>query len=236
MSTPVVCLCFALVMCISGCDTGEQKTDSMLRAEQATQEVSRLVERAEAMLVDEVTVDPEQHIDTLVMAMNLAIEAHNTFARRKIRQWQHAQLTDLERTLMSLQPRLAQHALDLLSITTEKTILLRQRIKELKDKPFSAKERDTSQMVGYLAAEYNQQLNDCCLADLERLNRFLSYHTKRYQAVVHITRNLNPTLEEIIRDPAAGLAMQHKLNALKQQFAHVAELKPDASLPPVAAN
>jgi hypothetical protein len=203
----------------TGCDQTQHKTDSILRLEEAHLQVQILVDKGNTLLNTKVLASPKQHLDTLVFAKNVSNDAAAVFDSKNIRDWQHDELAKLKAKIIGLQPELADYAVDLLVQTTEKTIILRKRIEEIKNVPYGAQGVDIDKMVGYLSREYNAEVHDCCLIDLTRINELLILSPDKYEAIIKLSSRIYSELEQIVRNEEAGEKMLKRLE--KMRVAHL---------------
>ncbi|MFT4941376.1 MAG: hypothetical protein ACI88A_004445 [Paraglaciecola sp.] len=200
---------------VAACDQTQHKTDSMLRLEEAHQQVQILVDKGNMLLNAKVLAAPKQHLDTLVLAKKISNDAAAVFDQRNIRDWQHDELAKLQATIITLQPELAEYALDLLLQTTEKTIILRERLEEIKNVPYGAKGVDVDKMVGYLSKKYNADVLKCCLIDLTRINELLVLSPNKYESILKISSRIYSELEQIVRSEEAGTQMLERLENMR---------------------
>lgn len=199
----------------AGCDQIQHKTDSMLRLEEANQQVQVLVDQANTLLNTKVLSAPTQHLDTLVLAKKVSNEAEAVFDAKNIRDWQHDELSKLKATIIALQPELASYAVDLLVETTEKTTALRVRIEEIKNVPYGARDNEIGKMVQFLSKEYNTDIHDCCLVDLTRINELLVLSHDKYEAIIKLSSRIYLELELIVRNEDAGTQMLARIQKIR---------------------
>lgn len=211
-----ICLfLFVFLPCLAACEQNQHKTDSILRLEEAHLQVQILVDKGNTLLNPKVLAAPKLHLDTLVFAKSVSNEAAAVFDSKNIRDWQHDELAKLKAKIITLQPELADYAVDLLVQTTEKTIILRKRIEEIKNVPYGAQGVDVDKMVRYLSKEYNADVHDCCLIDLTRINELLILSPNKYESILKLSRRIYLKLEQIIRNEEAGTQMLERLEKMR---------------------
>jgi hypothetical protein len=211
-----ICLFWLVFLLFStACDQAQQKTDSILRLEEAHLQVQMLVDKGNTLLNAKALASPKHHLDTLVFAKNVSSDAAAVFDDKNIRDWQHEELAKLQATIINLQPELADYALDLLVQSTEKTIALRKRIEEIKNVPYGAQGMDIEKMVQYLSKEYNEDLHDCCLIDLTRINELLILSPSEYESIIKLSSRIYSELEQIVRNEEAGMKMLQRLEKIR---------------------
>ncbi|MFT5676387.1 MAG: hypothetical protein ACI808_002329 [Paraglaciecola sp.] len=211
-----ICLFLSIfLLCATGCEQNQHKTDSMLRLEEAHRQVQILVDKGNTLLNATVLASPKQNLDILVYAKNVSNDAAAVFDSKNIRDWQHDELAKLKSKIIALQPELADYAVDLLVKTTEKTIILRKRIEEIKNVPYGAQGVDVDKMVGYLSKEYNTELLDCCLIDLTRINELLILSPNKYESILKLSSRIYSELEHIVRNKEAGTLMLERLEKIR---------------------
>jgi hypothetical protein len=205
----------ALLLLATGCEQPVHKADSTLRLEKAEGQVQLLVDKANTLLKPNVLAAPRQHLHTIVYAKKVSDEALEVFSKQDIRDWQHPELTILRDRLLAMQPELLDYAIDLLMQTTQKTILLRKRLQEVKNIPYGAKGTNVDKMVRYLSKEFNVEIHDCCLVNLSRINELLILSPKKYAELIKLSRYIYPELEEIIRNEGRGVLLLSRLEKIR---------------------
>lgn len=205
---------FGLLLTLSACDQAPQKTDSMLRLENAHKQAQLLVNQANGLLKPEVIQEPAQHLDTLVYASEITKDALKVYKNLNILSWDNAELELLQQRLSSMHPALAKQAIVLIKQLVERTAELRIRIEEIKNRPYGSQSTSTVNMVEYLSKEYNTDIQACCLVDLGRISKLLSENRTQYRSFIEIINNITRELEAVIKDPKAADRLLLRLQKL----------------------
>ena len=187
----------------------------MLRLEKAHKQAQVLVDKANGLLKPQVVAKPLENLDTLVYANEVSNDARQVYSKLNILSWQHEELAALEQGLAALRPMLAAQAIALIETLVDKTLSLRTKIEELKNRPYGSQNSDTSQMVEYLSKDYNKEITDCCLTDIGRITQLLGQNRTKYRSLIEISNNIRSELEAIIKDQQAAPRLLSRLNKLK---------------------
>lgn len=190
----------------------------MLKLEDAHHQSQLLVDKANKLLSAKVMAAPKLHLDSIVLAKKISDDAIKVFDTANIRDWQHPELNQLRNTIMALQPELARYAIDLLKQTTEKTIVLRKRIEEVKNIPYGGSNLSTDKMLQYLSKNYNAEINDCCLVSVTRISEILMMSPDEYAELIKLSRYIYAELEKVVSDEKSGTDLLVRLGQLRKML------------------
>lgn len=208
--------CFLLIMVsvISGCDKNARKTDSMLYREAAYNDARKPVEKALTLFSQQVREHPKEHLDTLVIIKGAIEDALKVYKKNNITNWQDDELSKLQQDMLSLEPILSSIALELLRLSNQKTQFLRKQIEQVKNQPIGAETNSANDKVRFLASNYNEDLEKCCLIALGRIDEILKKSSKEYRPLVIMIRSIHGKLEQVIREKSYGAAFKKEIEDL----------------------
>ena len=194
------------VAVLSACSKEPEKTELQLHFEKALRDTQSIVDQANDILDNKVANDPINNLAQLVYAKEVADRAAKVFKEAKITGVEQPELDRLYQKLHSNDPKIAQKAIQLMQEMAEKTIALRQRIDDIKSQPYSvSKKASTENMVDYLGDQYNEDIKNCCLDDLYRINSLLRVSPdKKYHQV---SRHINSAIDDltnILKEESGG--------------------------------
>lgn len=218
LKTKFLAQCCAFLLLLTACKQEQQKTQSMLKLEQAYSQSQLLVDKANKLLSGKVMASPQLHLDSIVYAKKVSDDAIKVFDTAKIRDWAHPELNQVRNKIMALQPELSLYAIDLLVQTTEKTMVLRERIEEVKNIPYGGSGMSTDKMVEYLSKNYNADISDCCLVRVTRITEILLIRPNDYAELITLSRYIYPELEKVVSDEKSGKALLSKLAQLRNKL------------------
>ena len=174
---------------LTGCDTQEHKTESMIYRESAFKEAQKPVQKAKELFTQEVIGSPEEHLDTLIIIQGALQDAQDIYRKKNIANWDDEQLSTMLRDYRNLEPQLVNNALSLLNQLVQRTQLLRQQVEDIKTRPHSAMERSPKEMIKFLSQRYNREISDCCLVRLGRTDQLLSSNVKQHKDMIVMIQN-----------------------------------------------
>lgn len=203
-----------LLVVISGCDRSGHKTDSMLYREAAFDEARKPTEKALALFTIEVKQAPRDHLDTLIVINSAIRDAIKIYRNKNINNWEDPQLSKLQQEMLDLQPQLASIAVELLHQSNQRTRLLRTQLEQVKTLPMGAQNNSSADKVSYLAEKYNEELEECCLIALGRIEELLKRASKDYRPLVMVIRSIHAKLEQVIREETYGAILRNEINTL----------------------
>lgn len=217
LRTPMISIIILLIF-VSGCDHTPQKTDSMLFREKAYNDADIAVTKAETLLSQEVLAAPMDNLDTLIIVNDAVKEAINIYKKRNIQNWKHPKLSALQASMQSLQPELIQSSLALIKQLIERTESLRTQIQDAKNLPFSARDQNTDEMVGFLASRYQKEIEQCCMVKLGRVDHLLNHDYRKHKPLLIMIRSMYDHLTQVIRDPEFAQELKTKLSQLERHY------------------
>ena len=193
----------------------------MLKLEAAHHQSQLLVDKANKLLSAKVMASPQLYLDSIVYAKKVSDDAIKVFDTAKIRDWEHPELNQLRNKIMALQPELSLYSIDLLEQTTEKTMVLRERLEEVKNIPYGGSGMSTDKMVQYLSKNYNTDISDCCLVSVTRITEILLIRPNDYAELITLSRYIYPELEKVVSDEKSGKALLSKLAKIRRELQKV---------------
>lgn len=207
-------LLVAVLTCLIGCDSQPRKTDSEIFRANAIAEAQVPIDDANTLLTDTVKNAPLSNLDTLVMLNNAIKDAQQIYRKYQIAEIQDPRLTQLDEYLTSLEPKMIERAKTLLHQAIDETLQLRTQIEDAKNRPYSARDTDTTQLVDYLGENYNKTLAECCSDPLAKIDKLLHRNVKSHRATIVMIRGLNNDLAKVIKDKAFAAKLRSKIEAL----------------------
>ena len=206
------------VSVLAACEDGPAKTDSILFREAAFKDAQFFVNKASAMLDQQVRANPLDNLDTLVIVKDAVIEAKGVYQRREIANWKHPELTDLEQYLDQLEPELLDTSFTMLHELVDRTVGLRQLIEEAKNLPYSMREAKTAGMVDYLGDKYNEEIRACCLNDLGYIDSLLTRDVAKHKPLIVMIRSINDELGKVIREEPYAKTLKQQIEQLAANY------------------
>lgn len=202
----------AFTVLATGCDTAPEKTDSMLFREAAIRDAQKPLNKAIALLSQDIKSNPTDHLDTLLIARNALVESQRIYKKNNINNFSDEKLIELESFYQSLQPELVEFATDLLINVVNRTELLRTQIEEAKTQPYSARGNDTSQLVEFLGDRYNQDVKGCCLHKLSQIDQLLKRDATQYRELLILIRSINTELGKVIKEQGYAAELKKRIH------------------------
>ena len=199
---------------LSGCDSKEHKTESMIYRESAFKEAQKPVQKAKELFTQEVKSTPEEHLDTLIIIQGALQDAQDIYRKKDIANWDDEALESMLKDYRSLEPQLVDNALSLLNQLVQRTQLLRQQVEDIKTRPHSAMERSPNEMIKFLSQRYNKEISDCCLIQLGRTDQLLSSNVKQHKDMIVMIRTISEKLEKMIKQENYALQLQKEIDVL----------------------
>jgi hypothetical protein len=203
-----------MMFVISACDKNARKTDSMLYREAAFNDARKPIEKALGLFSQKVQNQPKEHLDTLLIVKGAIADALKIYENNNINNWQDAELSKLQQDMLNLQPTLGLIALDLLRQSNQKTQFLRKQIEQVKNQPIGAETNSPNDKVNFLASNYNDDLEKCCLIALVRIDELLKKSSNDYRPLIIMIRSIHTKLEQVIREKTYGKEFDREIDSL----------------------
>lgn len=196
---------------ISACDQSPVKTDSILFREKATKEARPFVKKAANLFTPEVQTQPLQHLDTLIIVKHALRDAHNVYSKKKIDNWDDPELTLLQSRLEALYPSIASASTGLLYKAVERTAKLRNKVEIIRTQPVAMTSEGVGNMLGSLVKEYSNDMDNCCLVALARIDEILVTKNATYKPLNTLLRALNTKLQRMFEEKPYGKVLRDEI-------------------------
>jgi hypothetical protein len=187
----------------------------MLYREAAYNDARKPVEKALVLFTLQVHNQPEDNLDTLVVIKSSITDAVKVYQKNNITNWQDDDLSRLQRDMLNLEPVLGSLAITLLRQAKQKTQFLRKQIEQVKNQPIGAETNSSNDKVSFLAANYNDDLENCCLIALGRIDELLKKSSSKYRPLIAMIRSIHTKLEQVIREKSYGDELAKEIDSLE---------------------
>lgn len=187
-----------------GCSDYQPQTESMQRYQTAQEKVQNYVDKAAKELSGEVLNKPGEHIPKILYAHELLASAEKTYKQADIIGVKNETLKKLKSELRIANAALAAEALRIMQHMAFKTEDVRAEVIKLKQASTSSEvgSIDTSRQLNSLSEKFNDQLADCCLTNLYKINGILMREkNKKYDLVHSLINSATEDLLVILEDP-----------------------------------
>lgn len=190
------------LLILTGCEQQSRKTDSQLFRERIEREANVAVAKAQTHL-KAAQSSPMENLDTLILVQKALREAASVYRKNNIENWHNADIEAIEQKMSAIRGELADASVPLLLELHNRTRLLRAEIEQAKTRPFSAGERSTDELVKFLASEYNEDIDTCCLVKLGQVAILLRGDSD-YRALRTLLLTINRELERMLKEASYG--------------------------------
>lgn len=187
----------------------------MLYREAAYNDARKPVEKALVLFTLQVHNQPEDNLDTLVVIKSSITDAVKVYQKNNITNWQDDDLSRLQRDMLNIEPVLGSLAITLLRQAKQKTQFLRKQIEQVKNQPIGAETNSSNDKVSFLAANYNDDLENCCLIALGRIDELLKKSSSKYRPLIAMIRSIHTKLEQVIREKSYGDELAKEIDSLE---------------------
>lgn len=190
----------------------------MLYREAAYNDARKPVEKALVLFSQQVRTQPEENLDTLVVINGAIADAVKVYRNNDIINWQDAELSKLQQDMLYLEPVLSSIAIALLRQANQKTQFLRKQIEQVKTQPIGAETNSANDKVSFLASNYNNDLENCCLVALGRIDELLKKSSNEYRPLIIMIRSIHGKLEQVIREKTYGKELDREIDNLAKEL------------------
>lgn len=202
-------LAIPLALLLVACNQQAPLSDSQIRFNKATQAQRKLIVEVDAVLVD-LSGDLAADLTQIQFARELTLQAEQVFNDAKIVTKENPTLTELKAQLNAYEQPAASLAVQLLTLSLEKTIEFKKSVEKMP----ATKTSKNMNMLNYLSNEYNKDLKSCCFKDLNKISTFLkqSENNIQYRKLRRLINTVSTDLGNILSTPELEMEYREKLD------------------------
>lgn len=209
-----------LTTLLFACSKEKGLTESQIRFAKAKQEQAISLRKASDILDTKLTGNLLNDLNHITYASEVALHAEQVFIDAKIVGVSTPEYIQLHDRLSKLENEAGQKAIELLQLSVSKTLTFRKDVDEMPLQPLSSQSNATSNgMVKYLAVQYKEDLQSCCIAPLKHIAIFLG----QMDEVEHYTlrktiANVERSLSSVLRAPDKAKLYLKEIDSIKTMY------------------
>lgn len=202
---------------LSACQPVEEKTQSMIRRDNAEYDASQLIQKANTLLTEDVKASPVEHLDELELINACLADVEKVYRDAKIIDWDRSDVDKIAQQLERLNHSLASESFVLVEQAIAMSLELKKKKQAVETLPVTNNQFAASALKASVP-EFNRQLKECCVDKLKRINRFLNNQEPKYRDLIKLNHNLSYHMGRLIRDELSHAELIVTIESVKQQI------------------